>query len=112
MSDLRFYLDESVPTEVARQLRRSGIDATSVHDLGLPGADGRSHLERASAMGRMLGTHDQGSLRLAAEDADHAGLAFALQEDASIDGWVRALRSLHLRFHGDEVRHQVCFLRL
>ena len=110
MNELQFYLDENVPTEVARQLRRSGIDATSVHDLGRLGDDDRSHLERATALGRMLGTHDQDFLRLAAEGTHHAGIAFALQERSTIGGWVRALRFLHLQYDAAEVRNQVFFL--
>jgi hypothetical protein len=34
LSELRFYLDENVPTEVGRQLRSSGVDAVTAR----PGA--------------------------------------------------------------------------
>ena len=51
---LRFYLDENVPVEVARQLRAREIDVVTVRDLGLLGDEDVQHLQRASEMGRVL----------------------------------------------------------
>lgn len=112
MAELRFYLDENVSTEVARQLALSGIDAVSARSLDRLGDDDRSHLQRATQLGRVLCTHDQDFLRLAAEGTTHTGIAFAPQFQASIGGWVRALRTLHARRDADEVRGQVVFLTL
>ena len=112
MSEVRFYLDENVPTEVARQLRSSGIDALTARDLGQLGGDDRGHLQRATSLSRMLCTHDQDFLRLAAEGAEHAGIAFSPQHRVSIGGWVRELRALHLRFDREQVTNQVFFLSL
>lgn len=110
MSGLRFYLDENVPTEIARQLRLSGIDALSVRDLGLLGSADPDHLKRAMEMGRVLCTHDQDFLRLAAEGTEHAGIAFSPQDRVSIGGWVRALRTLHTEYQSGQVQNQVIFL--
>ena len=110
MSELRFYLDENIPTEIARQLRRSGIDAVSALDEGQLGASDPSQLRRATAIGCVLCTHDQDFLRLAAEGAEHAGIVFAQQATSSIGGWVRALRSLHTRMKADQARNRVFFL--
>ncbi|HVT57037.1 MAG TPA: DUF5615 family PIN-like protein [Thermoanaerobaculia bacterium] len=63
MSELRFYLDESVPTEVGRQLRSSGIDAVTARDLGQLGEADSHHLERANAESRMLCNHDQDEVK-------------------------------------------------
>jgi uncharacterized protein with PIN domain len=112
LSELRFYLDENVPTEVARQLRLSGIDTLSARDLDLLGGDDPDHLRRATEMGRVLCTHDQDFLRLAAEGVEHAGIAFSPQDRVSIGGWVRALRSLHARRESEQVMNQVFFLAL
>ncbi len=95
LSELRFYLDENVPTEVARQLRSSGIDAVTARDLRQLGGADRDHLQRASELSRMLCTHDQDFLRIAAAGAEHAGIAFSPQSRVSIGGWVRELRALH-----------------
>jgi hypothetical protein len=110
VSELSFYLDENVPTEVARQLRLSSIDAVTVRDLGQLGTSDRDHLARATSLSRMLCTHDQDFLRLAAEGVEHAGIAFSRQKRASIGGWVRELRGLHARFTAGQVRNLVLFL--
>ena len=112
LSELRFYLDENVPTEVGRQLASSGIDAVTARDLRLLGADDQDHLQRATSLSRMLCTHDQGFLRLAALGIEHAGIAFAPQIRVSLGGWVRELRALHTRFAAEQVKNQVFFLAL
>jgi Domain of unknown function (DUF5615) len=83
VSELRFDLDENVPTEVGTQLRSSGIDAVTARDLGSLGAADQDHLERATAQSRMLCTHDQDFLRLAAAGTEHAGIAFSSQTRVS-----------------------------
>lgn len=110
MSELRFYLDENVPTEVARQLRHSGIDAISVRDLGTLGSDDSSHLRKARELGRVPCTHDQDFLRLASEGHEHAGIVFGSQAHASIGGWVRALRAMHVRSKEADALNRVFFL--
>jgi len=110
VSELQFYLDENVPTEVGSQLRSSGIDAVTVRDLGQLGAADSDHLARATALLRVLCTHDQDFLRLAAEGVEHAGIAFTPQNRASVGGWVRELRALHTRFTTEQVKNLVFFL--
>jgi hypothetical protein len=112
VSALQFYLDENVPTEVGRQLRSSGIDAVTVCELGHLGAADLDHLARATALSRVLCTHDQDFLRLAAQGVEHAGIAFSPQNRASLGGWVRELRALHTRFEDVQVRNRVFFLSL
>jgi hypothetical protein len=112
LSALRFFLDENVPTEVAHQLRLSGIDAVSARDLGRLGHKDPDHLRNATREGRTLCTHDPDFLRLAAEGVEHAGIAFAPQNRVSIGGWVRALRALHARYDAEGARNQVFFLSL
>jgi len=108
--ELRFYLDENIPIEVARQLRLSGIEALSAHSLDRLGDADESHLERALAMDHVLCTHDTDFLRLAAQGMDHAGIAFLPQQRASIGVWVRALRALHAGVAAEDARGQVFFL--
>ncbi len=112
MAELRYYLDEMLPLEIARQLERSTIDVVSARSLDLLGAEDISHLRKATEMGRVLCTHDQVFLRLAANQSDHAGIAFAQQTKASIGGWVRALRSLHVRCSTEDMRGQVHFVSM
>lgn len=112
MSELRFYLDENVSPVVTEQLILSGIDVVSAHSLGKLGDEAPSHLQRATAMRRMLCTHDQDFLRMAVEEVDHAGIAFARHYNATIGGWVRALRALHAKISAEEAMGRVMFLSL
>lgn len=52
------FLDEDVDPLLAGTLRLRGIDAVSVHHLGLRGAPDHELLERATAEGRVLMTHN------------------------------------------------------
>ena len=112
MSELRFYLDENIDIAVTEQLIRWGIDAVSVHSLELQGETDENHLENATEMGRMLVTHDQDFLRMSAESTDHVGIAFAQQYQATVGGWVRALRALHARLSAEDAEGQLVFLPL
>ncbi|MBA3868710.1 MAG: DUF5615 family PIN-like protein [Anaerolineae bacterium] len=50
MTVLRFYLDENVQVVIAEQLRKRGIEAVTVRDLGTLGAEDITHLMRATEM--------------------------------------------------------------
>ncbi|MBZ0279133.1 MAG: DUF5615 family PIN-like protein [Anaerolineae bacterium] len=112
MSEIKFYLDENIDKAVTDQLIRWGIDAVSVHTLESQGDADPDHLQRATEMGRVLCTHDQDFTRLAVEITDHAGIVFAQHYGASIGGWVRALRALHMRLTAEEAKGQLIFISL
>lgn len=112
MADLRFYLDENVPLEVARQLELSGIDVVSAHSLERLGEGDVDHLRRATESQRVLCTHDADFLRLAASGSDHAGIVFLSQTRAGVGVWVRELRSLHARNEPAGLAGRVIFLPL
>lgn len=86
---IRFYLDENVPIAVSTQLRRRGIEAATVRDLDLLGDSDLNHLERATAMGYVLCTHDADYVEMAAQGATHAGIVFGQQHKHGIGDWVR-----------------------
>jgi len=112
LTDLRFYLDENLSPVIAEQLILYGIDAVSARDLGELGDEDEHHLQRAAKKGRALCTQDQDFLRMAVTMTDHAGIVFAQQFNASVGGWVRALRALHARMDAEDVQGQVVFLSL
>jgi predicted nuclease of predicted toxin-antitoxin system len=88
---LRFYLDENVPVEIARQLKSLGIDSITVRDLDLLGDSDENHLQRATVMGRVLCTHDSDYIQLASGGMAHAGIVFGQQDIHHIGAWVKAL---------------------
>ncbi|MCA9915943.1 MAG: DUF5615 family PIN-like protein [Anaerolineae bacterium] len=112
MSEIRYYFDESVELAVSQQLAVGGIDAVSAHSLEQLGDSDPNHLARAHEMGRVLCTYDQDFLRLAAEGAEHSGILFAQHQQATIGGWVRAVKSLHTQTQAEELIGRVVFLTM
>jgi hypothetical protein len=77
---IKFYTDEHIAKAVIRGLRQRGVDVLTVVDAGLRGATDQEHLARAKSEGRVIFTHDQDFLRLAATVPDHAGIVFAARQ--------------------------------
>ncbi len=95
MANLRFYLDENIPVQVARQLRTRTIDAITVRDLGLLGEPDLNHLLNAVWLGRVFCTHDSDFLHLAASGMHHAGIVFGQHDVHYIGEWVNWLTLMH-----------------
>ncbi len=107
---LRFYLDENLPIEIARQLKARGIEAITVRDLKQLGDNDASHLIRATEMGYVLCTQDDDFLTLAASGMAHKGIVFGIQERHYIGAWVKFLALLHAVATPDEMRGHVEYL--
>jgi predicted nuclease of predicted toxin-antitoxin system len=105
-----FYFDESVELAVSQQLERAGIDAVSVHSLELLGDSDDNHLQRATALNRVLCTYDQDFLRLAVSGESHHGIIFAQHQQATIGGWVHEIKAIHARMDADDLVDQVLYL--
>lgn len=112
MAEIRFYLDENIPVEIGRQLELSGIDVVSAHSLSKLGVTDLDHLSCATGAGRVLCTHDQDFLRLAATGSRHAGIVFGAQRSATIGGWVKSLRALHAQHSAEDMVDKVVFVAL
>ena len=106
----RFYLDENVPLAIAVQLRRRGIEAVTVRDLHLLGDSDINHLQRATAMGAVLCTHDVDYLELAAQGIDHAGIVFGQQHRHGVGDWVRFLELLCVVYKADEMQNRIEYI--
>ena len=107
---IRLYLDENLSPRIAEQLRRRGIDAVTVRDLGLLGDEDRNHLQRATQMDRVLVTTDVDFLRLAAENFPHQGIIFGIQEDHTIGDWVKRLELVCFVYTPEEMENHVEYL--
>ena len=104
---LRFYLDEHVPVEIARQLNKLGIDTVTVRDQKTRGKDDPSQLQVASEQGRVLCTLDSDYLELAKDGAIHAGIVFIPSENSEIGVVVTYLALMARVFTADEARNHV-----
>lgn len=88
---LRFYRDENLPVEIARQLRSRGVDAVTVRDLGYLSDTDSNHLERATTLGCVLCTYDTDFVGLALQGFSHAGIVVGHPERHYIGAWVTFL---------------------
>ena len=107
---LRFYLDENVPVEVARQLQARDIDVVTVRDLDLLGDEDTHHLQRASEMGRVLCAYDTDYVLLAAEGQTHSGIVIGQPELHYIGAWVKWLAPMHAVYEPEEMHNRVEYL--
>lgn len=107
---LRFCLDENVPIALAVQLRRRGIEAVTVRDLGLLGDSDSNHLARAAAMGYVLCTNDADYLDMASAGIAHAGIVFGQQHRHTIGDWVRQLELMAAVYEPGDMQNHIEYL--
>ena len=109
MSDIRYYADEHVAKAVVTGLRLRGIDALTVSEAGLLGADDAVHLAFALAQRRVIFTQDDDFLRLAAQRHSHAGIVYAPQQ-TSVGHIIRGLMLIHHVLSAEEMMGMIEFL--
>ncbi len=80
MTEIRFHLDESVTSKVARALRVQKIDVTTTPEAGLRSRPDESQFEYAQRERRVLITRDSDFLRLASKEWDHFGILYCSPE--------------------------------
>lgn len=110
VAHLRFYLDENLSIEIARQLRTRGIDVVTVRDLGLLGDSDENHLQRASHMGYVLCTYDTDYIQLATSGIEHTGIVIGQPELHYIGEWVKWLALMHAVYAPEEMYNRVEYL--
>lgn len=88
---IRFHLDENIDLDVARGLRRYGIDVTTTQEIGLRTTQDHAHLDFARGEARMIVTHDADFLRYAHERDDHPGVAYCAMGARSVGEILRSL---------------------
>ncbi len=72
----RFLADEHIELAAVEGLRRAGIDAVSLTEIPLRGAEDRDVLQWAAKQRRLLVTRDRDFLALAAKGVPHQGIVF------------------------------------
>ncbi|MCS3950908.1 DUF5615 family PIN-like protein [Salinibacter ruber] len=106
---VRFYLDEHIPSAVAEGLRQRGIKVRTLVEMDRLGAQDKEPLAHARRDSRVLVTHDDDVLRLAAEGTSHAGIVDVLRE-RSIGDIVRGLVGIARVSSEEDLRQQIRFL--
>lgn len=115
---LRFAADENFDGRIIRGLLRllPNLDLVRVQDTSLAGADDEAVLAWAASEGRLLLTHDVGTMTAAAWDRVRGGLAMpGLVEVSSDEPIGQAIEEIHLiaaASRSEEHEGQVLFLPL
>jgi predicted nuclease of predicted toxin-antitoxin system len=106
-TSIRFHLDESVTTVLARLLRQRGIDVTLPADAALIGASDEQHLYFARQNDRVLVTHDVDFLRLDQGGAEHAGIVYCHQSKYAVSELLQTLLLVHSAYTSKEMPGRV-----
>lgn len=106
---LRFYLDEHIPTAVAKGLQRRGVEVMTLVEADRLSASDEEHLTFARGEHRVIVTHDDDFLRLAAKGASHAGIVYIPRRRA-VGEMIRGLIVLTRTFSAEEMQDHVEFL--
>ena len=106
---VRYFTDEHVAGAIANALRRRGIDVRTVAEAGLLGAEDEVLMAFSRDEGRVIVTQDRDFLRMAAQEPDHPGIAYAPQ-GRSIGEIVRLLDLLAQVSDVEEMRGRVEYL--
>ena len=109
MAAIRYYFDEHLAGAVAEGLRRRGIEVLTLTEAEMLGATDEQHFVFAREEDRTIVTHDDDFLRLATQEADHAGVVY-LPQRRSIGETVRGLALIAGVLGAEGMRRHVEFL--
>ena len=107
---LRYHLDEQVDPDIARALRRYGIDVTTTVEAGLRTSNDASHLSFILRERRVVVTHDADFLRYASRSSDHPGIVFCRMGERTIGEIIRGLLLIYEVLTPEEMADHVEYL--
>jgi predicted nuclease of predicted toxin-antitoxin system len=107
---IRFHLDESVNPRIAYALEAMGIDVTTSLTTGLRGAGDDKQWEFAVRNGRVLITHDEDFLSIAAKNPEHPGMIFCKQEGHSLGAIIVECSSVHGNYSDEEMKGRIEYI--
>lgn len=107
---IKFHLDEHVDPDVARALRRYGIDVTTTIGAGLRSQSDLVQLDFARRGQRVLVTHDADFLRLTEQGLQHTGIAYGARVSRSLGEMIRSLILIYEVLTPDEMMNRVEYL--
>jgi predicted nuclease of predicted toxin-antitoxin system len=107
---IRFHLDEHVDSDIAKALRRHGIDVTTTVEAGLRTLDDADHLDFILREGRVVVTHDADFLRYASQSSGHPGIAYCHMGTRSVGEITRSLILIYEVLTPEEMSGHVEYL--
>ena len=105
---IKFYTDEHVHPGIAKALWKSNIDVLTAQQAGMLNAGDDSHLQFATAQGRVMITQDEDFLKLHAK-MNHKGIAYAHQR-TSIGKIIEGLLLINEAMTEEEMVNHVEYL--
>jgi hypothetical protein len=113
---LPIYMDVHIPLLITEGLRRRQIDVLTGQEDGTTTIQDEPLLDRATALGRLLFTQDQDSLRIASHrqgaGLPFAGILFAHQQGASLGRLIDDLELIAACGEPGEFANRVTYLPL
>ena len=107
---IRFHLDEHVDPDVARALRRYGIDVTTTVEAGLRTQSDAAQWAYVHREDRVLVTHDADFLRYASRGQEHPGVAYCHKPTRSVGDIIRSLILIYEVLLPEEMTGRVEYL--
>lgn len=107
---IRFHLDEHVDPDIARALRRYGIDVTTTIEAGLRTQRDEAQLAFIRQERRVVVTHDADFLRFASRSIDHPGIAYCHKTARSLGEMIRSLILIYEVLEPEDMTGRVEFL--
>lgn len=107
---VRFHLDEQMDPDIARALRRHGIDVTTTVEAGLRTREDVRQLEYVRAERRVMVTDDTDFLRLATATTDHPGIVFCRRTRHTLGEIIRFLLLVHEVYEPTEIAGRVEYM--
>ena len=107
--EIKYHMDEHVPTAVTTGLRARGVDVMTARESSLLAASDEAHLDRAAAEGRVIFTQDADFLRLHAKGLSHAGIVYTNQQ-TPIGEVIRGLMLIYRVLEPRDMHNHVEFL--
>jgi predicted nuclease of predicted toxin-antitoxin system len=114
---VKLYLDEMIPTDLARLLREYGYDVVTAQEAGMLGKADSDHLEYASAQGRAILTFNIRDFvklhkRWLAEGKHHAGIVVSPEiEMKRFSELLRLCLKLLDQALPEELADRLCYLQ-
>ena len=108
MNKIRYYTDENVSRAVIHGLRQRGVDVLSVPEADMLSASDEEQLAFAIEQKRVIFTHDDDFLKLAA-GSEHAGIVYGSKQSL-IGNIIRSLMLIYDVLSVEDMKNQVEFL--
>jgi predicted nuclease of predicted toxin-antitoxin system len=107
---IRFHLDEHIDSNIARGLRRYGIDVTTTVDAGLRTKSDESHLEFIRFDRRVIVTHDDDFLIMASDTTDYPGIVYCPPNSRSVGEIIRSLILIYEVYTPEEMSGRIEYI--